>query len=102
MQEKGCQLIYLEDNGKTVAFAGFRFINTFYDRLIIDFNDFIISENARGKGYAGHLFDHLVNIANERFIKTIHLNAAHHRFDAHRLYLNKKMKIIAHHFRIEW
>ena len=64
MQEKGCQLIYLEDNGKTVAFAGFRFINTFYDRLIIDFNDFIIREDARGKGYAGHLFDHLVNIAH--------------------------------------
>lgn len=74
---------------------------TLYDGLIIDFEDFVTRENARGKGYAGHLFNHLVNMAKERSIKTIHLNAANLRFDAHRFYMNKKMKIIAHHFKIK-
>ena len=84
MKNEGYQLIFLEDNGRAVCVAGFRFTTTLYDGLIIDFDDFVTIADARGKGYAGHLFDHLVNIAKERSIKTIHLNSNHQRFDAHR------------------
>lgn len=101
MKNEGYRLIYLEDDGRTVCVAGFRFTTTLYDGLIIDFDDFVTSADARGKGYAGHLFDHLVGIAKERSIKTIHLNSNHRRFDAHRFYLHKKMHIVAHHFRME-
>ncbi len=101
MKTEGYQLIYLEDNGQPVCVAGFRFTTTLYDGLIIDFDDFVTAANVRGKGYAGFVFDHLVTIAKERSIKTIHLNSNHLRFDAHRFYLNKKMKIVAHHFRLE-
>lgn len=100
MIKEGYHLLYIEDNGMAVCTAGFRFTTTLYDGLIIDFDDFITLAAARNKGYAGKLFDHLVNIAKEKGIKTIHLNSAHHRYDAHRFYLNKKMSIIAHHFRI--
>ena len=101
MKEEGYQLIFLEDDGRAVTVAGLRYTTTLYDGLIIDFDDFVTRADARGKGYAGLLFDHLVGMAAERGIKTIHLNSNHQRFDAHRFYLNKKMKIIAHHFRIE-
>ncbi len=101
MKTEGYRLIYLEDDGRAVCVAGFRFTTTLYDGLIIDFDDFVTLADARGKGYAGRLFDYLVSIAKERSIKTIHLNSNHKRFDAHRFYLNKRMKIIAHHFRIE-
>lgn len=101
MENEGYQLWYIEDEGKAVCAAGFRFTTTLYDGLIIDFDDFVTLAAARKKGYAGILFDHLVSIAKEKNIKTIHLNSNHQRFDAHRFYLNKKMKIIAHHFRIE-
>ena len=100
MKTEGYHLLYMEDEGKPVCTAGFRFTTTLYDGLIIDFDDFVTIASARNKGYAGTLFDHLITIAKERSIKTIHLNSAHQRFDAHRFYLNKKMKIIAHHFRI--
>jgi GNAT superfamily N-acetyltransferase len=101
MKTEGYHLSYIEDEGKAVCVAGFRFTTTLYDGLIIDFDDFVTVATARNKGYASVLFDHLVHLAKERSVKTIHLNSAHHRFDAHRFYLNKKMKIIAHHFRIE-
>ncbi len=100
MKDEGYQLIFLEDKGQVMSVAGFRYTTTLYDGLIIDFDDFVTREDARGKGYAGKLFDHLVELAKARSIKTIHLNSAHHRFDAHRFYLNKKMNIIAHHFRL--
>jgi GNAT superfamily N-acetyltransferase len=101
MQKEGYHLLYLEDEGRMVSVAGFRFTTTLYDGLIIDFDDFVTLADGRSKGYGAMMFDHLVSIAKERGIKTIHLNSAHHRYDAHRFYLNKRMKIIAHHFRIE-
>ena len=101
MQQEGYHLLYLEDEGAIVSVAGFRFTTTLYDGLIIDFDDFVTLADGRGKGYGAVLFDKLVEIAKEKGIKTIHLNSAHHRYDAHRFYLNKKMKIIAHHFRLE-
>jgi GNAT superfamily N-acetyltransferase len=101
MKKEGYQLIYLEDAGIVVCVAGFRFTTTLYDGLIIDFDDFVTLANGRSKGYGALVFDHLVSIARERSIKAIHLNSNHQRFDAHRFYLNKKMKIIAHHFRLE-
>lgn len=101
MNKEGYQLWYIEEEGKAVCAAGFRFTTTLYDGLIIDFDDFVTLADSRNKGYAGILFDKLVAIAKERNIRTIHLNSNHQRFDAHRFYLNKRMKIIAHHFRIE-
>lgn len=101
MQKEGYRLLYLTDENRPVSVAGYRITTTLYDGPIIDFDDFVTVADARGKGYAGRLFDHLVAIAKENSVKTIHLNSGHHRYDAHRFYLNKKMKIIAHHFRIE-
>jgi GNAT superfamily N-acetyltransferase len=101
MKNEGYQLIFLEDNDHVVSVAGFRFTTTLYDGLIIDFDDFVTLADGRSKGYGAMVFNHLACIAKERGIKTIHLNSGHHRYDAHRFYLNKKMKIIAHHFRLE-
>jgi len=101
MQKEGYHLLYLEDEGSMVSVAGFRFTTTLYDGLIIDFDDFVTLADGRSKGYGAVIFDHLAGIAKERGIKAIHLNSNHQRFDAHRFYLNKKMKIIAHHFRLE-
>lgn len=101
MQKEGYHLLYLEDEGHMVSVAGFRFTTTLYDGLIIDFDDFVTLTDGRSKGYGSMMFNHLVGIAKEKGIKAIHLNSNHQRFDAHRFYLNKKMKIIAHHFRLE-
>jgi GNAT superfamily N-acetyltransferase len=101
MQQEGYHLLYVEDEGRIVSVAGFRFTTTLYDGLIIDFDDFVTLADGRSKGYGSVLFDKLAAIATEKGITAIHLNSAHPRYDAHRFYLNKKMKIIAHHFRLE-
>ena len=101
MKKENYHLWYIEDKSKVVSVAGFRFTTTLYDGLIIDFDDFVTIAEARNKGHATLLFNHLLSIAKQRSIKTIHLNSNHKRFDAHRFYLNKKMNIVAHHFRVE-
>ena len=100
MKKEGYRLWYIEDNAKAVCVAGFRITTTLYDGPIIDFDDFVTLAETRNKGYAGMLFDQIVQLAKEKNIRTIHLNSNHQRFDAHRFYLNKKMNIVAHHFRI--
>ena len=101
MQKEGYHLLYLQDEGQMVSVAGFRFTTTLYDGLIIDFDDFVTLAYGRSKGYGAVVFDYMVKLAKEKGIKAIHLNSNHQRFDAHRFYLNKKMKIVAHHFRLE-
>ena len=101
MQKEGYHLLYLQDEEHIVSVAGFRFTTTLYDGLIIDFDDFVTLADGRSKGYGAKVFDYLVTLAKEKNIKSIHLNSNHQRFDAHRFYLNKKMKIVAHHFRLE-
>ena len=101
MQKEGYQLLYLQDEECIVSVAGFRFTTTLYDGLIIDFDDFVTLADGRSKGYGAVVFDYLVRLAKEKDIKAIHLNSNHQRFDAHRFYLNKRMKIVAHHFRLE-
>lgn len=101
MQKEGYHLLYLQDEEHIVSVAGFRFTTTLYDGLIIDFDDFVTLADGRSKGYGAKVFDYLVTLAKEKNINAIHLNSNHQRFDAHRFYLNKKMKIVAHHFRLE-
>ena len=101
MRTEGYRMIFLTVDDRPLCVAGFRLTTTLYDGLIVDFDDFVTVADGRGKGYAGKLFDHLVGIAKESSIKTIHLNSNHKRFDAHRFYLKKNMNIVAHHFRIE-
>ncbi len=101
MQKEGYHLLYLEGEGCIVSVAGFRFTTTLYDGLVVDFDDFVTLADGRSKGYGAIVFDYLVKLAKEKNIKAIHLNSNHQRFDAHRFYLNKKMKIMAHHFRLE-
>ena len=53
----------------------------------------IISANAT--------FDFVAEKAKSENLKAVHLDSGHQRFIAHRLYLNKGMKIVSHHFKIE-
>jgi hypothetical protein len=51
-----------------------------------------------GKGYAGALLDWVFEKAKELGCQQIHLDSGYQRHAAHRLYLNKKMKMVCHHF----
>jgi GNAT superfamily N-acetyltransferase len=101
MKNEKYNLIYVQDNSKPVSALGYRYVTTLYNGPIIYIDDLVTLVEARGKGYAGILFNYVVEIAKKENIETIHLDSNHARYDAHRLYLNKKMKILAHHFRLE-
>ncbi|GGD71547.1 N-acetyltransferase GCN5 [Emticicia aquatilis] len=101
MKEENYSLLFIEENDKAVSACGFRYLTTLFDGRYIYIDDLTTLPEARGKGYAGALFDYVVEKAKEEGLKAVHLDSGHQRYDAHRLYLNKGMKIVYHHFRLE-
>lgn len=101
MKEENYTLLFIEENGKALSACGFRYLTTLFDGRYIYIDDLSTLPEARGKGHAGQLFDSVVEKAKSEDLKAVHLDSGHQRFDAHRLYLNKGMKIVYHHFRLE-
>lgn len=96
--EQGYQLVYVKDKNQIVAVTGFRIIENLVYGKFIYVDDLVTDFENRGHGYGDKLFDFLVNLAKKEKCNEIHLDSGVQRFDAHRLYLRKRMNITAHHF----
>ncbi|MEZ5013094.1 MAG: GNAT family N-acetyltransferase [Chitinophagales bacterium] len=98
MQRQDYHMRYCMEDDKPAAFMGFRFITHFYSGNIIYVDDLVTFPVNRGKGFAGALLDHVIELAKEKGLDGVRLDSGHHRHDAHRLYLNKGFVIASHHF----
>jgi GNAT superfamily N-acetyltransferase len=101
MKDENYILLFIEENNKAISACGYRYLTTLFDGRYIYIDDLSTLPEARGKGHAGALFDFVVEKAKSENLKAVHLDSGHQRYDAHRLYLNKGMKIVYHHFRLE-
>ena len=98
MFEEGYQLSFIEDGGKAAAAVGFRYMQYLYNGKHFYIDDLSTLPESRGKGYAGKLLDHVIELAKEKGYKCVTLDSGYTRLDAHRLYLNKGFILAAHHF----
>lgn len=98
MISEGYQLAFIEEGGKAIAAIGYRYLQYLYNGKHIYIDDLSTLPAARGKGYAGKLLDFVEAEARAKGYQAVTLDSGHQRFDAHRLYLNKGFKIVAHHF----
>jgi len=98
MISEGYQLAFIEEDGKAAAAIGYRYLQYLYNGKHIYIDDLSTLPTARGKGYGGKLLDFVEAEAKGKGYKVVTLDSGHQRFDAHRLYLNKGFKIVAHHF----
>jgi GNAT superfamily N-acetyltransferase len=98
MLDEGYKLAYIEEDNKAAAAIGYRHLQFLYNGKHIYIDDLVTLEAYRGKGYAGALLDYVEAEAKQNAYKTVTLDSGHHRTTAHRLYLNKKYAITAHHF----
>ncbi len=98
MMAEGYELAFIEENNKAVAAVGFRYLQLLYNGTQYYIDDLTTLPESRGRGYAGRLLDFVETLAREKGFNTVTLDSGHQRFDAHRLYLNKGFKIVAHHF----
>lgn len=85
------------------AVVGYRFLNFLYSGKTLYIDDLSTLPDARGKGYASALVDFVVEQAQQTGCQCVSLDSGQNpaRYDAHRLYLNKRFNIVSHHFKLD-
>lgn len=101
-EEEGFTIIFIEEENKAVAFAGFRRMQRLFTGRIIYIDDLATLPEFRGKGYARKLLDYVIRLAKLENLEGVNLDSGPMRFEAHRLYLNAGFKISAHHFSLRF
>lgn len=83
-----------------VAVAGFRLAHHLAWGRALYLDDLSTVPEARGRGHAGALLDHLVEEARRLGCAELHLDSGvgEARWTAHRLYMNHGLTIVSHHF----
>jgi GNAT superfamily N-acetyltransferase len=99
-QMKTCRytLAYLEDGGRVKSVAGFRMSESLVNGKYLYIDDLVSDESERSKGYGSRLFDWVVVRAQRAGCQVLELDSGVQRFDAHRFYFRKRMRISSHHF----
>ena len=99
MITEGYQLVFIEgEKDYAVSVIGFRYLQFTYNGKHFYIDDLSTLPEARGKGYAGILIDHVCHLAKQKGYHVVTLDSGHQRYNAHRLYLNKGFIIASHHF----
>ncbi|TSA50597.1 MAG: GNAT family N-acetyltransferase [Sphingobacteriales bacterium] len=98
MMNEGYQLAFVEENGMAISAIGFRYLQFLFAGKHFYIDDLVTLPSARKKGCGAVLLDYVFELAEKNGYEKITLDSGHHRNDAHRLYLNKGFKILAHHF----
>lgn len=96
----GYRLAYLNDYG-VKAVAGYRISEWLAGGRYLEIEDLVTASGERSKGYGGELFDWLVKHAEEHHCEHVRLISRVTRFDAHRFYLNKRMKLESYYFTMQ-
>ena len=99
MLAEGYQLAFIEgEEGIALSVIGFRYLQFTYNGKHFYIDDLSTLPEARGKGHAGALLDHVCHLAKQKGYNEVTLDSGHQRHAAHRLYLNKGFIISSHHF----
>lgn len=98
MERGGFEMAFLEANGNVQSVAGFRVLDKLATGRSLYVDDLVTREAARSQGRGDALFDWLIQTAHERSCIQIELDSGVQRFDAHRFYLRRRMRISSHHF----
>ena len=96
-QRDGYLLAFVEAGDEIRAVAGYRFLDSLYSGRFMYVDDLVTREIDRSAGYGGKLFDWLVQQARENKCDNLELDSGVQRFDAHRFYFRKRMKISSYH-----
>jgi GNAT superfamily N-acetyltransferase len=95
---EGYRLAFIREGDAVRCVAGFRIGHNLAWGRFLYIDDLVTDQAARSEGYGGELFDWCVDFARREGCDQLHLDSGVQRFDAHRFYLHKRMRISSHHF----
>jgi GNAT superfamily N-acetyltransferase len=99
--EQGFELAYLSCDGEVRAVAGLREGEWLAGGRYLEIEDLVTSEEARGSGLGGQLFDWIVVLGRQRGCRHLRLVSRTSRAAAHRFYRAKGMTDEALYFSLD-
>ena len=96
----GYRLVYVEIDGRAVAVAGFRVLETLVSGRFLNVEDLVTLDTERSKGHGTQLLKWLLGRARELGCRGLELDSGVQRKDAHRFYEREGLKVCAYHFEI--
>lgn len=102
-QQEGYVLAFVDTGESAPAVVGYRIFHLLHTGKTLYIDDLSTLPDARGKGYASTLLDFTIEQARQTGCGYVTLDSGHapQRYDAHRLYLNKRFNIVSHHFALK-
>jgi GNAT superfamily N-acetyltransferase len=100
-QTDGYLLAFVESEGEVRAVAGYRYLESLFSGKFVYVDDLVTRASDRSRGFGAQLFDWLLQEARVHGCADLQLDSGVQRFDAHRFYLVKRMKIASYHFSIK-
>ena len=97
-QKEGYRVALLVTDDIARAVAGYRVVEMLFSGRHLYVDDLVTREEDRSQGFGAALFDWLVEEARAQGCATLELDSGVQRFDAHRFYFVKRMKIASYHF----
>jgi len=94
------QLAFVEDEQEVPAVVGYRILHFLHSGKTLYIDDLSTLPGRRGHGYASQLVDFVIGQARAQGCDLVSLDSGQNpaRYDAHRLYMNKRFNIVGHHF----
>lgn len=100
-ERQGYRLVFLEVDGRPVAVAGFRILETLASGRFLYVDDLVTAEAERSKGYGAELLGWLRQRAEEESCTSLELDSGIQRKDAHRFYEREGLRLVGYHFAVE-
>jgi GNAT superfamily N-acetyltransferase len=103
LRPEGYRLVAALEPGEAqaVAAAGFRLGHDLAHGSYLFVDDLVTLPASRRRGHAGALMSWMIAEARENGCRYLSLESGVQRHDAHRFYLNLRMNITSHHFRLD-
>ncbi|WP_286268648.1 GNAT family N-acetyltransferase [Thalassotalea hakodatensis] len=97
-QQTGYNIVYVKDNGKVLAVAGFVIGEKLAWGKYLYVDDLVTNEAFRSAGIGHDILTWLEEFAKEQGCSQLHLDSGVQRYSAHKFYLREGFVIASHHF----
>jgi GNAT superfamily N-acetyltransferase len=97
-EHAGYRVAYVEAEGRPVAVAGFRILETLVSGRFLNVDDLVTLDSERSRGHGSRLLLWLRDHARAERCGLLELDSGVQRKDAHRFYQREGLDIVAYHF----
>ena len=98
---EGYRIVSIERQGVVAAAAGYRTQHFLAWGRVLYVDDLVTRPGHTRRGLGGALIDWLIGEARREHCDALHLDSGYARHDAHRLYLDKGLRLACHHFALK-